>query len=496
MDVTFLHGFNRSDGINQLIAGFGNDINRFESGTMTWTGFSQPISSTLRGSTATFLDATFWTNGGQNNKRYNGLVWTDEVLTKKAPLAKYCFADPNLTRIYLGNISYNGRSYASRVWYTDLPKDDDVTYGLEYGVDLVQYAGGATVKSNSAYFVTRNVKTGDPFIISSGANVGEYRIASVDNESEVTLTRPLTAAAINSEYWCGSNFFDVVTNNNDVITGFGDNSDQLLVFKRNSLYRRSTSQTRKIKGAPGTTSFQSIVNIKDHTHYFHDTGIWRFNGINSELISRPIQDYIEGIDTDNYPKIVAWKVGETLRVFVGNVVNTAKGINVENCILDFDTITETWSPGSLPIFITASTTFLEDNVEYIYLGSDEGKVYLENTGTSDDGTPIPWMMDTGFHFPAGPEILVEFTRMIVYTENGRGIPVSYKLYGTPEVDEKQSSGLGDIENQITELEFKQEREEEVLGRGISVQLGIASTVDPPIIERIDLFYKPIMIRNL
>ncbi len=58
--------------------------------------------------------------------------------------------------------------------------------------DLVTTSASAVVTSASSTFVTDGVLTGDTFIIFSGADAGEYTVASVDSETQITLTTTLS----------------------------------------------------------------------------------------------------------------------------------------------------------------------------------------------------------------------------------------------------------------------------------------------------------------
>ena len=54
--------------------------------------------------------------------------------------------------------------------------------------DLVTTAGSAVVTSASSTFVTDGVVAGDRFAIANGPDVGTYTVASVDSETQITLT--------------------------------------------------------------------------------------------------------------------------------------------------------------------------------------------------------------------------------------------------------------------------------------------------------------------
>lgn len=483
-DIEGLQGFNSSGGTNELIATFGNDIHILSGST--WQGQGQPVTSGNKADETVFLDKFFWVNGTDDNRRYDGTDWTNEVATKHAPLASYIHHFG--TRIYLGNLTYPAPStdYPSRVWFSDLPKDDDIEYGLEYGTDLDQIATNDKVFSTNANFKTRGIKVGDPLFIKTGDNAGQYTVASVDTQQQLTLTEEMDNTVSGSSFWVGSNWFDVATDDNDVIQGLGDNSDRLLVFKRNSLWRYDGQNLRKVKGVPGTTSARSIVNIKEFTFYFHETGIWRYDGVTSQLVSRGLQHYIDGISASNFDDVVAWQVGEGIyRIFVGDVTNTPEDISVTNCIIDYDSVTQTITPGRYNDVIRVAGKFRESGNDNIYIGTDSDNIMQDNSGNSDNGTAIPWFVDTGFHFPFGNGNQAEITSVEVHTRNGRGVSVRYKLYGTPNKIDKEWSSLGSVKDRVTEFKLRDNNQ----ARGFALMFSDSSTQAPPVIDKVDVFWK-------
>ena len=506
-----LQGLKTSTGFEKLIGVYGNDFHIWNPVLDTWTGQGVNVTSSVnKWRSAVFLDKAFFVNGwnitspgvitpNDNSKRYDGSVWTDEIVTRAPPLAKYIHRVGD--RMYLGSIYFPTRQelHSSWVWFTDLPDNNDITYGFVEGANLNGNKGDTRVFDSepTIYFKTRGLKIGDPIFI-TGVDKTFY-ISEVQTENSLILTEPLPQDLSDEGYWAGSNYFQVSTNDGDEITGLGDNNDNVLIFKRDSLYRYDRISLRKIKGVLGTTSQESVVNIKDKTYYFHSTGIWECDGVTSRLISRPIQDYIDAVSSDMYPNIVAWVTGpsqETLRVFVGDLTDTDNNISLTNAILDYDTSNQAWSPGALPFKVTCATTFRESNTNNVLLGTDIGTVYQDNKGTSDNTAAIPWMIDTGFHFPAGPQIEIEFEKFQVHSKKGRGMQVRYKLYGTPYKIDKQWRPLNDVENDVTEFILKGRSEYDNKGRGIAIQFTESSDDKTPIIERIDIFFKPTTARSL
>ena len=60
--------------------------------------------------------------------------------------------------------------------------------------DLVTTAGSAVVTSASSTFVTDGIQAGDRFAIATGPDLGLYTVASVNSQTQITLTTPLTSS--------------------------------------------------------------------------------------------------------------------------------------------------------------------------------------------------------------------------------------------------------------------------------------------------------------
>ena len=512
-----LQSLKTTTGRERLIAVWGNDYHRYNSTLDRWDGQSIPVNRTTSVRSAVFLDKAYFTNGyqvisadnyqlGDDMKRYDGTNWRNETIINKTPLALYIKQVGD--RLYLANLYFKtiNQVFASHVWYCDLPKNNDIKWGFEEGLNLTgtKDTNLVTVPFAQNYFKARNIKIGDPLtLISTSLSRNEYNVSAVDNDFTLKLTANLEDTITNEDFWVGSNFFPVTTNDNNIITGLGENNDRLLVFKQDALFRFNPPPSAtlvKIKGVPGTTSQDSVVNINEWTYYFHRTGIWRTNGTTAELISRSIQDYIDNVSPDIYPNVVGWRTGpsqETYRIYVGDITSIDDDISVTKCTIDFDTITEQLSIGNLPYAVTATTEFVEGNTRNIYLGNADGEVFQDNKGNTDGDIAIPFMIDTGFHFPLGPTVEVEFTKLQVFTKSGRGMQIRYKLYGTPWTKDKQWRGsLDDVDDDVTEIKMESRPEISNVGRGIAFQITSSATNKRPIIERIDVHWTKSTPRSL
>ena len=436
-----------------------------------------------------FLDYLIGVNGTDKNQVYNQAAWFDGGARARMPIGNLVKTVGN--KVYLANLSYVGTNYSSRVWFSDLPKNDDITWGYETGTNLVTTALSSVVRSANAGFLAYNIKVGDPFFIMTGTNAGQYTVNTIDSDQQITLVEAMKNTATGSTYWVGSNWFDARRSDGDTIKGLGENDNKLLVFKKESLFRYDEKELRRVKGAVGTTSHRSITNVRENTYYFHDTGVYRYDSLSTFLISRPIQDWIDGISSSSYDSIVGWKDGDILYMFVGDISNTAKGISLTNAILIYDTAAQAWDIGMLNNTIKVASETTVSGTRTVFLGDTSDKVIIWNSGTADITAPIPWSFSTIYHFPGGVYNVVDFEKAEVHTIDGRGISLYYKLYGANSID-NQWQPLGDINDDVTTFYFKRGTR----GRGIAFKFQENSTRSPTVLGRIDIWVKDRGERNL
>lgn len=493
---------NFSSGTNKIIAFSGTDGFIWNSGTDDWDAQSLSFTAAQDYYTERFLDQLFLVNGLTDAPRnYNGSNWSTTRNLPDGIKARYIIQEGGF--LYLLNISLAvGGSFPSRVWFSDPPKNNTITWGFESGSDLSQTASSGVITSAGATFITNNIKVGDPFFITSGSNAGEYTVKSIDSQTQITLEETLTNTQSNSSYWVGGNYFDVDRDNGDVLKAGGKNSDRLLCFKRNSLHRftktiNDTANTLvTVKGAPGTVTQRSVVNIGNYTFYYADSGIWRYNGQDSELISDVIQDVIDGISADNFANIVGWQVNDrVLKMYVGDVVNTDENIEIDECVICHDIFTGQWWTQSFFDAITCATDWVYNGKKEVFLFTTEGLCLLDNNTSSFNATEIAMEIETVPHFPISPDVAVGFTRFRVQGRRLRDVQALVKLYYLGEDGRTGEDwiplAIVDNVTSSTEMEFRFPNDFDVQqAAGFAVKLLHSSGNMNPVIERIAAYYTP------
>ncbi|KKK98855.1 hypothetical protein LCGC14_2638570, partial [marine sediment metagenome] len=310
---------------------------------------------------------------------------------------------------------------------------------------------------------------------------------------------PAQIAQSNITYWVGSNWFDVKTDNSDVLQGMSENSSNLLLFKTDTLHRFNKSTLKQVRG-PGTSSKRSIVYFpqKDINIYFHGsvrdkTGFYLYDGRDAINISRAIQPFIDAILASNYPLVVAWPEGDVFRAYVGNISNQnssneAYNILDTNVVFSYSITDNKWSIDPIADAIKCAGTMRESNQPKLFLGNDSGEVFVTPSGYSFDGDPIRFVYETKVIYPRSSEVINFFTRLKIIARDAARVTVSYKLWGTPFDVDQTWTGLADLKRDMSDIEIPLGKSR---GAGIQLRFEEYSAKEPvPTIEKITVFSTP------
>ncbi len=488
---------NTSAGVDKLLAFLGTDAYVYNASTGVWDAQSRTYTASQKFETASLLNMLFEVNGLTDSpESYTGSAWSQTTNVTDMPKAKYIWEYKN--RLYLYNITIPiGGAFPSRVWYSNLPTNSTLTWDFESGADLTQSAGSAVVTSAGALFLTRGIKIGDTFIITTGSNAGEYEVESIDSETQITLTKTLTNAQTDKSFWVGGNWFDVSRDNSDVGTGLIKNFDRLLCFKRHSVSKfnkttdPATDSLLPIKDIPGTLSNRSIVNQGGYTYYWSDTGMWRTDGTAGEKVTDALQDIVDGITDANLSSVTGWVENDRIvKMFVGDISNVDKDITVSKCVVCYDTVSNTYWIEELSDTIVDSVVWCQGTAKKAtMIFNTVGECFETENGHSFAGDEIPMEIELWDKFAISPEVSVNYTRFKIFGSQLRSIS------GLQWKRSYYDKGLKDIDFDRLDISYQSDNEVEVKTRensnhaaGFILKFMETSADMQPSISRVTAYY--------
>lgn len=202
-----------------------------------------------------------------------------------------------------------------------------------------------------------------------------------------------TAAASPVVVWdtnvATGNWIDISPSDGENITGLKRAKNILLVFKQNHIYQvasvNDTEPDPKIY--VGTYSQESIVSDQDSIYFHHPTGIYKYQGGGVSLISKPVQDWIDGMSVSAYDDVCGWTDDDHVYHSIGDV--TVDGNSYSNVVLRYTISSKVWTVYTYPTKPLFASNYNDGTTIYHVVGDDDGNVIKMNTGNDDLGTPIP-----------------------------------------------------------------------------------------------------------
>lgn len=288
--------------------------------------------------------------------------------------------------------------------------------------------------------------------------VGSTRYASRFYESSVP---DVSTYAIT---WPATNYEEILPYNGEALMGIHANNslNQLLLFKENSLHSYDLTTIKNV-GAVGTSSHWSIQTIGFITFWFKaGEGIYAYSGIQPQLISRPIEKWIRGIQGTVTP--FAGKEYERIyKCYVGDII--VDGVTYSNCEIRYSVPDNTFTIYSYAEAFTSYGEHSRSGTKRLYAGTSLGKVHELAQGNdqvySDDGTAIgAEFMTKAFDFgkPASKKFI---DKVQIYATNCQALTGRVRARGKDwstffTIDEgEQMQGINPDEGRFHQFHFSE-----------------------------------------
>ena len=162
-----------------------------------------------------------------------------------------------------------------------------ISYAALNNLLFVQPNDGAAFTFNGTTF---SAVTGEP----NGRFATSYRQRIYNTQYTSTASaRVFFSDAGDPTNWTSSNFFDVEGERGEILTGFRDYNDTLLIFKTNSFFAYNESTLKLRNNIYGAYNNKVHKEINGLIYSFCPEGIFVTNGHSVSKISDPVKDWIK-----------------------------------------------------------------------------------------------------------------------------------------------------------------------------------------------------------
>ena len=329
---------------------------------------------------------------------YNG-SWNTSGLTTLLNTAKVRFVTLGGRAFMANGVDAMKSSADGNTWATtDCITTDSVVPSLLYRFKQRMLAGGSSNYPDRVYFSSIIDPTASPFI--------------------TWATNPTTG-----------DWIDVNPDDGDNVTGFSDVSNVFLVFKKKGFYRMDVTaknvDTEPVYDA-GAVSQEAIRKCQGMVYFFSGDAIYSTNGGYPTQISRlGVQDYIDAIPQANWGDV---SIGaDTFNIYVSIGQVTVNGLT-NYYVLKFSIRDQAWSSHYYPTQQYFYAKYTDSNGRLTRFADGAGNVQTLNLGSTDNGTPLFYSLDTQEIDMGNRASTNKFTdKIVVYGRNMLGSKMQYKV---------------------------------------------------------------------
>lgn len=222
--------------------------------------------------------------------------------------------------------------------------------------------------------------------------------------------------------------FRVNPNDGSRMTALKRYAQELLIFKKDYLYRFNGNATDPDPVLLYGTPSQEAVTVTSGGCYFFDANrrnFYVYAGGYPTPIGKPVRSFIQAIPTSAYASVAAYSDDDHVEWFIGSV--TVDGIAFVNVGLRYTISTQTWVIRSYAHAFSVFAPYDDGTTLYVLGGTTEGSVVKMNTGNDDLTTPISYDLETQWYTVGGnPALLLRMAGFSAFVENAGSLQVQYK----------------------------------------------------------------------
>lgn len=178
--------------------------------------------------------------------------------------------------------------------------------------------------------------------------------------SRVWWATPPTTYPLSLTWDNANNWWDFEPHNGQEITGATANFNRAIIFKNTSthVFDPVGQDAKMISNSIGCDSHRSIQNAGNFTIFYNRKGVYATNGQDIQLISNPVEKFIDAINQDNIFDICAGvKDNKYYKLFIGDV--EVDGTDYTNCELAYDVLQNAWTVNELANKVTVYCNYVQ-----------------------------------------------------------------------------------------------------------------------------------------
>jgi hypothetical protein len=409
-DVLGLYDFIKSNGTRVPLAVLNNagdtqSVVHYYSAGWNASGLTD-LTASKNPSFETFLNYCFATNGEEIKTSADGNTWSTVNLLNTVAISAVSYSDPTVTltvpaghQVVVGDlITVTGLAPAG---YN--VTDEAVTAVTDTTIAFSETGLGAVTDQVGSLTVQFALAAND--VIEYVDQL--YLIGLSGFRSDIMWSNvPIKGTTTYTIDWNRQNNVSIMLGDGEELIAGHEYRGALYLFKNNGVARTvapvATNGIKILTDNIGANSKKCIQNVGGQLIFFCDgnknakKGFYSYNSLadaEPQLISEPMQPYIDGMTAGT--EVVAGVINNLYVAYIGDVSNDEEDLDVDDCILVFNAITNRWlGAWSYGTEITSTAQLTQSNVASLYFGNNAGTVYQTNTGGEDlvsgTGNAIPW----------------------------------------------------------------------------------------------------------
>src|SRR3990167_11297515 len=200
------------------------------------------------------------------------------------------------------------------------------------------------------------------------------------------------ASAYNTISWTSSGIKTIIVDPDQTAyagaaVGLAKISGLLIILKERAMYTYNGSATQAdFLWNIGCSSVRSIATGGGNCFFFNPDGIYMTRGSEPIRISRPVQQFIDNMDSANYASVAGHANNRYYWCSIGNI--TVVLVTYNNVVLRYNIQMQEWAVLSYAQRPTCFSQYINSTAVTVAYGDNTARCYTIDSGGTDNGTAV------------------------------------------------------------------------------------------------------------